>query len=183
MTKKMMNSITRQMLATLFVVDITTIALCIIFFDINVLYNTQVGFISATLIMFASMASYRRMVNARVANGMVAADDAKDVIDRLEDPYDLYAEEEETDDETRPLSEVLKEEKQKRKASRRSLTQTLRDTKAALSLYRIGAYVVLILGFMYLVRHGILHVPSLIIGIALPIVTVVTILLRHKTQD
>jgi len=182
MTKKMMNRVTLSILKALAVVDSLLIALSMIFFDMKVLYNTQVGFISATLIMFASMASYRRMVKARVANDIITMDDSKDVIDKLEDPYDLYGEEVvPSEEEERTLPQVIKEEKQKLKASRRSLTETLKDTKAALSLYRIGAYAVLVLGFMYLVRHELLYVPALIVGITLPIVTVVT-LLMYQTR-
>jgi len=180
----MMNRVTLSILKALAVVDSLLIALSMIFFDMKVLYNTQVGFISATLmIMFASMASYRRMVKARVANDIITMDDSKDMIDKLEDPYDLYGEEVvPSEEEERTLPQVIKEEKQKFKASRRSLTETLKDTKAALSLYRIGAYAVLVLGFMYLVRHELLCVPALIIGITLPIVTVVTLLMYQKNN-
>jgi len=173
-----------RILGLLLMVDVVLILLSVIFFDIKVLWNTQVGFIAASLVMFASMASYRRMVAARVEHRIITTDDSKDVIDKLEDPYDLYSEEVvENEEDERTLSEVVKEEKRKLKASRRSLVQTLRDTKAALSLYRIGAYAILILGFMYLHRHGLLHIPSFILGITLPIVTVVAVLMFGKAKE
>jgi len=183
-----MRSTNLKILVYLLVSDILLILASLIFFDIRVLYNTQVGFLSASLIMFASMVSYRRMVEARVAHDIITVDDSKDTIDKIEDPYDLYSEDVvENEEDERTLSEVVKEEKRKLKASRRSLVQTLRDTKAALSLYRIGAYAILILGFMYLQRHGLLHIPSFILGITLPIVTVVAVLMFGKkakeTQD
>ena len=143
-------------------------------------YNTQVGFISATLIMIASVISYRRMVNTRVEHGIVTLDDSKDVIDKLEDPYDLYSEEITESEEDQNLAEVVKEERQKLKENRRSLGQTLKDTKAALSLYRLGAYAVLILGFMYLNRQGLLHIPSYLLSLSLPPMIIVIMLVTQK---
>jgi len=180
-----MTSINMKILKTLVAVDIVIILLSVIFFDIKVLLNTQIGFFSASLVMFASMRSYRRMVDARVEHNIITVDDSKDVIDKLEDPYDLYSEEV-VEEEEKPLVEVVKEERKKLKANRRSLGQTLKDTKAALSIYRLGAYVVLILGFMYLNRHGLLHIPSYILALSVPMLVVVYILLENKekqTQD
>ena len=195
MTKKKMTNISLKILKTLAIVDIVIIVIIVIFFDINILWSTQIGFISASLVMLASMKSYRRMVDTRVEHNIVTYDDSKDVIDQLEDPYDLYSEEiidEESpqghdieNSEQRDLVEVVKEERKKQKDGR-SLTQILKDTKAALSVYRLGAYVVLILGFLYLNRHGLLHIPSYILAISIPMVVMVSVLLKEKetqTED
>ncbi len=180
-----MTSINKKILQTLFIVDLIIVVLCIVLFDVKIVWNTQIGFISASLVMFASMRSYRRMVDARVANGIVTLDDSKDVIDKLEDPHDLYSEEIVENEEV-DLRDAIKEEKARMKENRRSLGQTLKDTKAALSLYRMGAYVVLILGFMYLNRHELLHIPSYIFSLTIPMLVVVYILLgakENQTQD
>ncbi len=177
-----MTSINSKILRTLVIVDVIIILLSIIFFDIKVLWNTQIGFISASLVMLASMKSYRRMVNARVEHGIITTDDSKDVIDKLEDPHDLYSEEI-VEDETVDLRDAIKEEKARMKENRRSLGQTLKDTKAALSVYRLGAYAVLILGFMYLNRHGLLHIPSYILSLSVPMLVVVYILLGNKENQ
>ena len=177
-----MTSINSKILKTLVMVDILIILLSVIFFDIKIVWNTQIGFISASLVMLASMKSYQRMVDARVEHGIITLDDSKDVIDKLEDPYDLYSEEV-IKEEEKPLTEVVKEERQKLKANRRSLGQTLKDTKAALSIYRLGAYVVLILGFLYLNRHELLHIPSYILALSVPMLVVVYILLGNKENS
>lgn len=171
-----MTSINTKILKALVIIDIIIIAISIIFFDIKVLYNTQFGFISATLIMIASMISYRRMVNTRVEHNIITYDDTKDTIDHLEDPYDLYS-----DDivEEKDLVEVVKEERKKLKDGR-SLYQTLKDTKAALSVYRLGAYAVLVLGFLYLNRHELLHVPSYILALSIPPMIIVIMLVTQK---
>jgi len=77
---------------------------------------------------------------------------------------------------------VVKEERKKLKQNRRSLGQTLKDTKAALSIYRLGAYAILILGFMYLNRHELLHIPSYLLALSLPPLIIVIMLIREKTE-
>ncbi len=176
-----MTSTNKQLLIVLVISDILLIAVSLIFFDIKVLWNIQIGFISATLVMIASMISYRRMVNARVEHNVITMDDSKDVIDKLEDPYDLYSEEvKEDENDEKEFAKVVKEEKKKLKENKRTLFQVLKDTKAALSIYRLGAYGVLILGFLYLNRHGLLHIPSYIVALGLPPVIIVTILIKNK---
>lgn len=177
--KMMMSSTNRKILIVLVAVDLLLVAVSVIFFDMKVLYNTQIGYITSTLVMVASILSYRRMVNARVEHNIITMDDSKDVIDKLEDPYDLYSEDA-VDKEEKDFVETVKEEKKKLKENRRSVYQTIKDTKAALSIYRLGAYAVLILGFLYLNRQGLLHIPSYIISLGLPSVILVWVLLREK---
>ena len=181
MLRMRMTSTNKQILLGLFTIDMIIILISAIFFDIKVLYNTQVGFISATLVMIASMVSYSRMVNARVEHNVITYDDTKDVIDILEDPYDLYSEEvkEEEPQDEEVLREAVKEEK-KRAKDGRSLYQILKDTKAALSVYRLGAYATLILGFLYLNRHELLHIPSYILALSIPPMVIVLVLIMNK---
>jgi len=178
-----MININLKFLKALLIVDVVIILLSIIFFDIKVLWNTQIGFITSSLLMFASMRSYRRMVDARVEHNIITIDDSKDVIDKLEDPYDLYSEDIVEDEEEKDLKEVVKEERQKLKENRRSLGQTLKDTKAALSIYRLSAYIVLVLGFLYLNRQGLLHIPSYILSLSVPILVIVFVLLSEKDNS
>ena len=178
-----MKSTSIKILKVLLFVDLLLLIVSVVFGGKVWIYNTQIGFISATLIMIASVISYRRMVNSRVEHGIVTMDDSKDVIDKLEDPYDLYSEdvvEEKTEED---LVEVVKEERKKLKENRRSLGQTLKDTKAALSIYRLGAYAVLVLGFLYLNRQGLLHIPSYLLALSLPPMIIVLILVTQKEED
>ncbi|MDM5270725.1 hypothetical protein PGH07_00865 [Sulfurovum sp. zt1-1] len=180
-----MKTISLKIIKLLLIIDLFLIAGSIIFFDTKVLYNTQIGFFSSTLVMIGSMFSYLRMVNKRVEHNIITVDDSKDVIDKLEDPYDLYSEDIVEDPDV-DLAEAIKEEKQRMKANKRSLFQTLKDTKAALSIYRMSAYILLVLGFFYLHRHEMLHIPSYLISLTLPIVGIVWVLVSDKenqTQD
>jgi len=182
MTKKTMNKLTLQILKALVISDIIVILLSILFFDIKMLWNTQIGFISASLVMLASMKSYKRMVDARVENNIITIDDTRDTIDKLEDPYDLYSEEIVEDDSV-DIRDAIKDEKSRMKKNRRTLSETLRDTKAALSLNRIGAYVVLVLGFFYLNRHGYLMAPAYILALTVPMLVVVFVLVSNKENS
>jgi hypothetical protein len=169
----------RKILTVLVLVDILLLLISIIFFDIKMVYNTQIGYITSTLVMVASIVSYRRMVNARVKHNIVTMDDSKDTIDKLEDPYDLYSEDV-VENEEQDFAATVKEEKKKLKENRRTVYQTIKDTKAALSIYRLSAYVLLILGFLYLNRHDMLHIPSYIISLGLPSVILVWVFLKEK---
>ena len=176
-----MNNTNFELLKTLFIVALILGVIAIIFFDTKILLNTQIGFVSSSLVILASFMAYKRMVNTRVEHNIITIDDSKDVIDKLEDPYDLYSEEV-VEEEERDLVEVVKEERKKLKDNR-SLFQTLKDTKAALSLYRLGAYVVLILGFLYLNRHGLLVIPAYILALSIPPIIIVTLLLKEKEKE
>ena len=186
--KKTMTSTSLKIFKTLGIVNIILILTILIFFDIKYFYALEIGFVSSSLVMFASLAAYKRMVDTRVEHNIITLDDSKDVIDQLEDPYDLYSEDiivEEAPQGQKDLVEVVKEERKKLKDSR-SLYQILKDTKAALSVYRLGGYAVLILGFLYLNRQGLLHIPTYIIALGLPPIIIVVLLLREKetqTED
>lgn len=176
-----MTSISSILFKTLFVVDVLVIAVSLIFFDIKVLWNMQIGFISASLVLIGSMVSYRRMVNSSVENNVVMMDDTKDVIDKLEDPYDLYSEEI-VEEEGKDLVETVKEERKKLKENKRPLSQTIKDSKAAFSFYRLGSYAVLVLGFLYLNRQGLLDIPSYIVALSIPPVVIVLTFLMNKGE-
>jgi len=185
MTKKTMSKLTLQILKALAIADIVLILISVIFFDIKILWNTQIGFISASLVMLASMKSYKRMVDARVELNIITMDDSRDTIDKLEDEHDLYSEEI-VEDESVDMLDAVKDEKSRMKKNRRTLSETIRDTKAALSLNRIGAYVILVLGFFYLNRHGYLMAPAYILALTVPMLVVVFVLLSNKetqTED
>jgi len=177
----MMTKTSIKIIKTLIAINLMAVLTVIVFFKNTLLYSFEIGFLSSVLVMGASLLAYKRMVNTRVEHNIITLDDSKDVIDKLEDPYDLYSEE--VIDEEKPLVDVVKEERQKLKSNGRSLYETLKDTKAALSVYRLGAYAVLILGFLYLNRHGLLHIPSYIIALGIPPIVIVILLLIEKEKE
>ncbi len=182
MTRMTMNVTDRKIVGALIGIDGLLLLASALFFDEKVLLNTQIGFLSASLVMLGSMKSYKRMVDARVEHAVITTDIDRDVIDKLEDPHDLYSEER-VEEPVEDMRTAIKEEKKRLKANRRTLFEILRDTKGALSLYRIGAYVLLILGFLYLNRHGLLHLPSYLFSIGLPPLIVAFMLVSARVSE
>ncbi len=164
----------------LLIIDIGIIIFCLLSGNRVWLLNSQIAFVSSSLIMFASIISYRNMVQARVDMGMVVADDNRDTLDKIEDPFDLYSEDEKSSSTKKSLKEVVSEERKNLKKNRRSIWQTTKDSKAALSFYRLGAYAILIFGFFYLNNNEILDISSYLFALALPPIIVVIMLMRQK---
>jgi len=157
----------KKIINALLIIDIGILIFCLLSGNRIWLINSQIGFISSSLIMFASIISYRNMVQARVDMGMVVVDDNRDTLDKIEDPFDLYSE----DDISKEMNE---------KKNRRSIWQTTKDSKAALSFYRLGAYGILIFGFFYLNNNELLAIGSYLFALAVPPVIIVIMLMRQK---
>ena len=164
-------------IVALLIADIVVIFFSYLLGGGSTLLNTQVGFITSSLVMLGSMKSYHSMVEGRLNVGAIP-DDERDTLDKLEDPYDLYDDENIEDDKEKTLQEVVKEERENLKKNRRSFLETTKDSKAAFSFYRLGAYVLLILGFFYLNNHKILEIPYYLISLFIPTVVVVIVLMR-----
>ncbi len=151
-----MMMIDKRIINTLLIVDIGVVLFCYFFGTRTWLINSQIGFLSSILVVLASMHSYSKMVQRQV-------DNAKPLDD---------------EDDIEPQEEALKEEQ------KISVLESLKNSRASISLYRIGAYGVFALGFLYLSSHNIFHIPSYFAGISLPIVIIVTLLfLQAKKGD
>ena len=144
------------------------------------LLNTQIAFFSSALVLAASMFSYSQMVYSRLSDGNVIPDNERDAVEKIEDPYDLYGED--TAEEAQAIKDAIKEEKQRIKQHRRSLTQVLKDSRASLSFIRLGAYLLLFVGFFYLSKSQWLHIPSYLLGLTLPIVIMLGTLMSQKEE-
>ena len=166
-------------IVALVIVDIGVILLSYFLGGNATLLNTQIGFITSSLVMLGSMKSYHSMVEGRLNVGSIP-DDERDTLDKLEDPYDLYDDEKIEYDKEKTLQEVVKEERENLKKNRRSFFDTAKDSKAAFSFYRLGAYVLLIFGFFYLNNNKILEIPFYLISLFIPMVVIVIVLMRKK---
>jgi hypothetical protein len=173
----------RRILLTLLAGGGILLLLTLIVGDLRVIASTQVGYWSSTLVVLASFGSYRRMVQRRLEARSIPAEEAdRDVIDRLEDPYDLYSEEEEGAEEM-SARERIREEKTRLKKQRRSPAAAARDAAPAFSLWRLGAYGVLAAGFFFLNSAHLLHLGAYLPALALPIVLAVWSLMRPGSDD
>ena len=174
----------RETIVVLVVVDLV-IALLLYFLGAeHWLINSQVAFISSSLVMLGSIQSYKSMVKQRLVGATsVSAQDERDTIDKLEDPYDLFDDEEKKEDEEeKSLVEVVKEERANLKKNRRSIIQTTKDAKASFSFYRLGAYGALILGFFYLNSNHLLNLIPYLFFLTLPTIIIVVMLIKQSTK-
>ncbi|MEA3418306.1 MAG: hypothetical protein U9Q90_02815 [Campylobacterota bacterium] len=184
-----MTATNKKILNTLLAIDIGIIIFCILSGHRNWLYTTQIGFFTSALVIAASMMSYRQMVQKRLDQNAVPMDNEPDVLDKIDDPHDLYSEEiteekQKRDDELskEEFVAVVKEEKAKLKANKRSIGEVMKDSRASLSFYRIGAYILLVLGFFYLNRHEYLHIPSYLFALSVPPVIAVIMLMSENRK-
>ena len=176
-----------MMKATLWTLAVGGVLLLLVTFlfgDRAVIASAQVAYWSSALVVLASFRSYRRMVRQRLEAGMIPETGAdRDLIDRIEDPHDLYTDTEtegEGTEEKKPVREMIREEKQRIKAQRRSPLQTARDAVPAFSLWRLGAYGLLAVGFFFLQSRHWLHLGAYLISLALPVVLAVWSLMRQE---
>lgn len=130
--------------------------------------NFEIAWISAFLIMLGSMYSYHALVKRRIESYEAGMD--VDVIDKIDDPYDLYSEEtsdEKQDD--RDIKEVIKEEKTRLKANKVNGIKT--GAPATFSLYRILPYFVLVVGFIGLKNSALLMLLPYLVGLGIGIIS------------
>jgi len=175
----------KETIVVLVVVDLI-IALLLYFLGAeHWLVNSQVAFISSSLVMLGSMQSYKNMVKQRLVGATsLSAQDERDTLDKLEDPYDLFDDEpKKENEEEKTLVEVVKEERANLKKNRRSIVQTTKDAKASFSFYRLGAYGVLILGFFYLNSNHFLKLMPYLIFLTLPTIVIVVMLMKQSDEN
>lgn len=129
--------------------------------------NLQVAFLSSFFIIAGSAYAYKRMIKNQVA--LENVDEKRDILDEIEDPYELYEEAETNSaaDAELDLRAIVKEEKKKIKIL--NLREIKKGARAGVSLYRLVPYLFLIIGFIALKNNAILdisiYLPSLLTGI------------------
>lgn len=122
--------------------------------------NFTVAMTSSMLISLGSLYAYRNMITRRVAD--VDPEDNKDIIDMMDDPYDLY--EEEREQEVADIKQMIKEEKARQKSN--LLKNTTQNASAWVSVYRLLPYAFLVLGFIALENNHSLMVLPYLVGLA-----------------
>ncbi|MFA5232778.1 MAG: hypothetical protein WC390_00120 [Sulfurimonas sp.] len=125
--------------------------------------NLQVAFLSSFFIIVGSAFAYKRVIKNQVA--LENVEEKRDVLDEIEDPYELYEEFPKESD--LDLKAIVKEEKKKIKIL--NLREIKKGARAGVSLYRLVPYLFLIIGFIALKNNALLdisiYLPSLLIGI------------------
>ncbi len=146
------------------------------------LVSSQIAFWSSVLIIIASFDSYRNMVKKRLETiGEIPAEE-RDATAKIEDPYDLY-DEEDSDISEKSVKELIDEERLRMKKQKRSPVSIARDSAAMFSLTRLGAYLVLVVGFFYLRGSGNWHAGAYLLSLALPVTVIVALLINAESVD
>jgi len=139
------------------------------FYSFSYFINIELAYLSALLIILGSMYAYKKMVLTQVKSGEY--EEPRDVLDKIEDPYELYEEQPINDAplESLDIKAIVKEEKKKIKIV--DFNSMKKGSKASVSLFRLLPYAFLILGFIGLKNNGYLdltlYLPSLLIGIVI----------------
>jgi len=128
-----------------------------------VFVNFLIAMITSIGIVTGSLYSYRNMIIRRVAD--VDPEDNKDIIDMMDDPYDLY--EEERENEITDIKQMIKEEKARQKNN--IIKNTTENSSAWVSAYRLIPYAFLVLGFIALQNNQILDILPYMSGLAVGI--------------
>jgi len=176
---------TTKSMVIFLVVDLLVIIFCLISGEFNWLLNTQVAFISSIIVTFTSYLGYKKNILKRV-QGHVNDDDNYDEIDKMDDQYDLYS----PDIPQEELSEELTKEQIKEEIKKNKQALKKNNTKnfigafgAMTSLYRIGGYALLIIGFFFLRNNGYLEVLPYIAGFLIVPLSALVLNLLIKDQS
>ena len=133
--------------------------------------NFQIAFLSSVLILLGSTYSYKRLVERRVDSE--DRPDDTDLIDKIDDPFDLYSEEissEAMDVEELDLKTVVKEEKKRLKENKQTIKNTAKSAPALVSIFRVVPYIFLVLGFIGLNNNELLSLLPFLTGLGAGIV-------------
>ena len=117
--------------------------------------SSQISFFASLIILTASFFAYKNRINSRLENAR------EEILAKIE-------EEDEEDDEILPQNEAkefsLKDEKARLKKQKFSFKD--RSFVAAFMPYRLVAYAMLFLGFLFLKNENLLNVPGFLLGLA-----------------
>ncbi|RXJ68222.1 hypothetical protein CRV08_08180 [Halarcobacter ebronensis] len=164
-------------------VDLCLIIFGMIFYTPTWVLNTQVAFIGSLFVTLASFLSYKKNVQNRLSNFETSTANLKvedrDKIDEIDDPFDLYSEDEELT--PSKIKEIIKEEKSKIK--RNSFKNTLFSATGFISIYRVVGYLALIIGFFALNNSKTLLPFPFLIGLAIVPISVLISKFTLKLEE
>ncbi len=148
----------------LFIVLLHVPILLLLVISDAVFASFETAMFSGAMITMGSLYAYRNMIRAKV--GEVEIDDHKDAIDVMDDPYDLY--EDERNMEIADVKEMIKAQKKLQKQA--IIENTVKNSGAWISAYRLIPYAFFALGFITLQNNQMLQLLPYLIGLGYGIV-------------
>jgi hypothetical protein len=161
----MMMMMTKIKRTAIFLIVLQTAVALLLFISKAVFASFEVALLSGAVIIMGSLYAYRNMIRTRTLG--VEIEDNKDIIDMMDDPYDLY--EEERQDEVQDIKELIKEEKAKQKQN--IIENTTKNSAAWVSVYRLLPYAFLVLGFLGLQNNHSLTLLPYMTGLGVGMIT------------
>lgn len=161
----MMTTMTKIKRTVIFIIVLQTAIALLLFISKAVFASFEVALLSGAVIIMGSLYAYRNMIRTRTLG--VEIEDNKDIIDIMDDPYDLY--EEERQDEVQDIKELIKEEKAKQKQN--IIENTTKNSAAWVSVYRLLPYAFLVLGFLGLQNNHSLTLLPYMTGLGVGMIT------------
>ena len=149
----------------IFLIVLQIAIVLLLFISKAVFASFEVALLSGAVIIMGSLYAYRNMIRTRTLD--VEIGDSKDIIDMMDDPYDLY--EEEREGEVKDIKELIKEEKAKQKQN--IIENTTKNSAAWVSVYRLLPYAFLVLGFLGLQNNHSLTLLPYITGLGVGMIT------------
>ena len=131
------------------------------------LINSQIAFLSVMIVVLLSFLSYIKNINRQIELLKDHIND-RDYIDEMDDPYELYEDEENSDNKKHSKAKI-------------SMKNLSKSKGAAFSIWRIFGYVILIAGFMMLVKLKVFLILPYILGVSIvPLGTILSALYNHR---
>ena len=135
------------------------------------LINTQVAFICSMIIIFASFLSYKGMIERKLENGEIPEE--RDELDKIDDKFALFDAKENLEEKELSKEEFVKlykEEKKKNAGFKQSFLNLFKSGGGIFNPFRLGAYVLLCLAMLFLIRQELFSALPFLVGIgAVPI--------------
>ena len=131
-----------------------------------------VAYTSSAIVLLASFRNYNNMVKRGIEAKSFVVDN-RDTVERIDDPFDLYSEEERESESEASLKEIIKAEKKALKKGKGSLKKRAKDSLYAFRPLRMLSYLILVFGFFYLLKHKSLVLSYYLSALIIPIVIVI----------
>ncbi len=153
----------RKFFLILIVLDLVLIFYFLINKNYLYLLNTQIAMISSLIVTGGSFLGYRRLVLKRAKEQNILDD--KDLIDKIDDPYNLY--EEEPKESQMDAKQIFEEEKKRLKSPKQSVKNFILTSGGFLSIYRIFGYLFLVVSVLFLIDKKMFDAIAYMTGLSL----------------
>lgn len=177
-----MKTTIKKFIKIFFAIDLAIIVFCLLQGNMIWLLNTQIAFFSSLIITIGSFLAYNNNVKKRIENTIVLQNDP-DKIDKIEDPFDLYSDDEINYDEISDEEAKNIVKKEKSRVKQNTFKNLLGSLTAASSIYRIVGYIGLVIGFFYLVNHKQFDTVSYLFGLFIVPLGVLVVNFTLKQQE